>query len=73
MSDITFDKASTLAKFGQWSPELGLSTQIGISDFTKIDNFINFIQEAVVPYLKHNFKDNFFVQLLDINNRTGFL
>jgi hypothetical protein len=61
MSDITFDKASTLSKFGQWSPELGLSTQIGISDFTKIDNFINFIQEAVVPYLKHNFKDNFFV------------
>lgn len=71
MTNITFDKWSTLKQYGNWDKILPGNIEIGVSNQVKIEYFINFIENGFIPFLKKNFGNNFFVQSLNLNTRTN--
>lgn len=71
MPDITFEKSET-KKFGEWGLDLAPNSQIGVSTKMRIDNFIQFMEEALIPYLQKTYSDNFFVQILRRDAKNGY-
>lgn len=71
LKDIAFDKESTIAKFGNWDQAIPNDAFIGVSTQTQIENFISFVENGVIPYLKTHYPDNYFVQTFQFDSHSG--
>lgn len=68
---FSFRKLDTIERYGNWDTSLRNDIEIGVSNYRKAEQFLNFMERGVIPYIKREFPENFFVKMLEMDTRTG--
>lgn len=68
---FAFRKQDTIERYGNWDTSTRNDIEIGVSNYRKAQQFLNFMERGVIPYIKREFPENFFVKMLEMDTRTG--
>ena len=73
MRNFTFVKADTIKALDgyDWAPNISGKIEIGVSNYNQVSNFIDFIEQGLIPQLLKKYKDNSFFQNLKIIDKNG--